>query len=131
MVLVFALRGETQEKMLAKMAVSSKICRVESTKITPRQKMRHETSPQDNGDGQSSNQNEQNTNTNNDDGNGSNNDDQMQTFTASKPSQIKQLRLNQKQSGQTGSGRRNSTSNSQQKTRDIILGQHQQIRLSS
>ncbi|KAK1734570.1 magnesium-chelatase subunit, ChlD family [Skeletonema marinoi] len=74
-----------------------------------------ETSPDDNG--QSSKQNEQNTN--NDDGNGSNNDDQMQTFTASKPGQIKQLRLNQKQSGQTGSGRRNSSTNSQQKTRYI------------
>jgi magnesium chelatase subunit D len=72
-----------------------------------------ETSPDDNG--QSSKQNEQNTN--NDDGNRSNNDDQMQTFTASKPGQIKQLRLNQKQSGQTGSGRRNSSTNSQQKTR--------------
>eukprot|EP00986_Skeletonema_menzelii_P018374 scaffold26631_cov139-Skeletonema_menzelii.AAC.15 len=72
-----------------------------------------EPSPQD--DGQSSQQNEQ---TNKDDGNVSN-DDQMQTFTASKPGQIKQLRLNQKQKGATGSGRRNNSTSSQQKTRYV------------
>ena len=72
-----------------------------------------EISPDDNG--QSSQQNEQN---NVDDKNGSNSD-QMQTFTASKPHQIKQLRLNSKQNGQTGTGRRNSSTNSQQKARYI------------
>ena len=72
-----------------------------------------EISPDDNG--QSSQQNEQN---NGDDKNGSNSD-QMQTFTASKPHQIKQLRLNSKQNGQTGTGRRNSSTNSQQKARYI------------
>lgn len=72
------------------------------------------TSPSED-NGQSSQQNEQNAN---DDRNGSNNE-QMQTFTASKPGQIKQLRLNKKQNGQTGTGRRNSSTNSQQKTRYI------------
>lgn len=43
----------------------------------------------------------------------------MQTFTASKPGQIKQLRLNKKQNGQTGTGRRNVSTSAQQKTRYV------------
>ena len=76
-----------------------------------------ETSPQGDAD-QPSQQNEQSNDDDDDDGNGSGND-QMQTFTASKPGQIKQLRLNKKQNGQTVSGRRNVSTSSQQKTRYI------------
>lgn len=46
--------------------------------------------------------------------------DEMQTFTASKPGQIKQLKLGkQKQEGKAGTGRRNVIQNTQQKTKYV------------
>lgn len=77
------------------------------------------TSPPQDNDGQSTQSKQNNAQTDDRNENGSNGDDQMQTFTASKPSQIKQLRLGQKQNGQTGSGRRNTSTSSLQKTRYI------------
>lgn len=49
------------------------------------------------------------------DDNGYGNDEQMHTFTASKPGQIKQLRMGKQQKGQPGTGRRNLLMDTQQK----------------
>ncbi|CAB9530396.1 chelatase subunit ChlI [Seminavis robusta] len=60
----------------------------------------------------SSSSNNQDKNTDNDDRNGEGN--QMETFKASKPEQIKRIKLAKKQQGQPGTGRRNTVTNSQQ-----------------
>lgn len=65
-------------------------------------------------DGHDNGNDNDNGNNNNGNGNG-----QMQTFTASKPGQIKQLRLSKQQKSQSGIGRRNHSSNNTQKTRYI------------
>ncbi|CAB9518776.1 chelatase 67 kDa subunit [Seminavis robusta] len=60
----------------------------------------------------SSNNQDKNTDNDNDDRNGEGN--QMETFKASKPEQIKRIKLAKKQQGQPGTGRRNTVTNSQQ-----------------